>query len=165
MRNASLPRMPNVFLTVNHWEQEKFYSCVPACIRMVLDYHGINQQESFIRTVLGSSPVSATPVVNIARIVPQWDFDVFIGRVELAALKVILARNHLPIVVTDPFLMDYWKDTTVSLHAILVVGIDEDASEVHVNDPYFQTPQKASLTQFENEWSNRVVLTAVSAKS
>ena len=157
--------MPNVFLKVNHWEQETFYSCVPACVRMVLDHHGIKQQESNLRNLLGSSPVLATPVVNIARIAPQWNFDVSVGKVDLKALKVILARDHLPIVVTDPFLMDYWKDSTVSLHAILIVGIDEDASEVHINDPSFQTPQKASLTRFENEWTNRVVLTAVSAKS
>lgn len=132
---------------------------------MVLDHHGIKQQESNLRNLLGSSPVLATPVVNIARIAPQWNFDVSVGKVDLKALKVILARDHLPIVVTDPFLMDYWKDSTVSLHAILIVGIDEDASEVHINDPSFQTPQKASLTRFENEWTNRVVLTAVSAKS
>ena len=157
--------MPNVFIRVNHWEQETFYSCVPACVRMVLDYHGITQQEHTLRNLLGTTPVLATPVINIVRIVPQWNFDVALGKVDYQSLRVILARNRLPIIVTDPFLMDYWKDSTVSLHAILVVGINEDADEVYINDPYFQTPQKASLSQFENDWSSRVVLTAVSSKT
>jgi ABC-type bacteriocin/lantibiotic exporter with double-glycine peptidase domain len=158
--------MPNVFLKVNHWEQEKFYSCVRACVRMVLDYHGIGRTESSLYNLLGTTPVLATPVINVARIAPApWNFTVSIGKFDLKHLKVILAGNQLPIVFTDPFLMDYWKDTSVPLHAVLIVGIDADAGEVHINDPYYQIPQKASLATFESQWSNKVVHTAVVRKS
>lgn len=156
--------MPNVFLKVNHWEQEQFYSCLPACVRMILGYHGVTQQESSLYHLLGTSPVLATPVVNVARIAPQWDFEVSIGKFEIKHLKVILASNRLPIVVTDPFLMDYWEDATVSLHAVLIVGIDENSGRVFINDPFYPFPQVASLNYFDSQWSNKVVHTAIARK-
>ena len=76
----------------------------------------------------------------------------------------MLAGDRLPIVYTDPFLMDYWTDTSVPTHAVLIVGIDEEVGGVHINDPYFSSPQVASLKQFEIEWSNKVVHTVVTRK-
>ena len=87
-------------------------------------------------------------------------FEVSIGKFDLKYLKFMLAGDRMPIVYTDPFL----TDTSVPTHAVLIVGIDEEVGGVHINDPYFSSPQVASLKQFEIEWSNKVVHTVVTRK-
>ena len=43
-------------LSVPHFKQETAYTCLPACIRMVLAYLGQNFSEKFLAAALGTAP-------------------------------------------------------------------------------------------------------------
>jgi ABC-type bacteriocin/lantibiotic exporter with double-glycine peptidase domain len=47
--------MPNGWLSVAHCKQEP-YSCLVACVRMVLTYYGRDLTEGAVRQLLGTQP-------------------------------------------------------------------------------------------------------------
>ena len=56
--------MPSKWLKVRHCRQEFNYSCVAACVRMVLAHHGQNRTEAELRQLLNTPP-DGTPTRNL----------------------------------------------------------------------------------------------------
>lgn len=48
--------MPNGWLNVPHFRQEHEYSCLAACVRMVLAHYGDTQTEVELRSLLDTRP-------------------------------------------------------------------------------------------------------------
>jgi hypothetical protein len=51
--------MPSSWLNVPHFRQELEYSCVPACVRMVLAHYGDIRTEADLRLLLDTEPTGA----------------------------------------------------------------------------------------------------------
>jgi ABC-type bacteriocin/lantibiotic exporter with double-glycine peptidase domain len=148
--------MPSGSLNVPHYKQEFNYSCLAACVRMVLAYHGHQMAEADLRRLLGTGP-QGTPARNLLA-VASLGFDVQLACMNLAQLREALAAGLPPLVFVDTGPLDYWQ--TDCAHVAVVVGID-DAS-VYLNDPYFDTaPQQTSLTGFLRAWALNAHLTAI----
>src|ERR1700726_4458046 len=90
------PRMPNISLSVAHCRQELEYSCIAACVRMVLAFHGRSFAEAELRQLLDTKS-SGTQARNVQR-VASLGFDVQLGPSNLALLRAALAAGAPPIV-------------------------------------------------------------------
>src|SRR3712207_4617475 len=93
------PNMPTGWLNVTHYKQEFNYSCVAACVRMVLAYHGLNLSEAELRTLLDTRP-TGTRARNLLAVV-SLGFDVRLGTSNLARLRDALDAGLPPIVFID----------------------------------------------------------------
>ena len=76
--------MPNGWLNVPHFRQEFNYSCVAACVRMVMAHYGRNESEDNVRQPLGTTSrgTRAANVTNVA----QLGFNVRFGASNLPQL-------------------------------------------------------------------------------
>lgn len=141
--------MPADSLSVPHFRQEWPYSCVAACVRMVLAFYQHAFSEEDLRQLLGTGP-HGTRARNILQIV-TLGFDVQLGRSTLADLASALAAGTPPIVFLETSSLEYWQQRCD--HVAVVVGWDEGA--VLLNDPYFETaPQKTSSASFVQAWAS-----------
>src|SRR5262249_6568794 len=141
--------MPAVSLSVPHYKQEWPYSCVAACVRMVLAHYGQLRTEEEVRRLLGTRPhgTRAPAILQVATL----GFDVELGRSSLAELITALRGGVPPIVFVETTLLEYWKQRCD--HVAVVVGLEE--ATVSLNDPYFDiAPQQTSLASFRQAWGS-----------
>jgi ABC-type bacteriocin/lantibiotic exporter with double-glycine peptidase domain len=147
--------MPNGWLNVPHCKQEFNYSCVAACARMVLAYHGRDLSEADLRQLLNTQP-DGTRARNLTA-VASLGFDVQLDPSNLSQLREALGAGIPPIVFVDTGPLDYWQIDCA--HVAVVVGIND--TSVYLNDPFFDTaPQQTSLASFLQAWALNAHLTA-----
>src|SRR5438045_2932513 len=101
------PTMPVVSLSVPHFKQELPYSCVAACVRMVLAHYGHICTEGEMRQHLGTEPLG-TAARNLF-LVGALGFDIQISAFSLAQLGAALTAGVPPIVFVETSSLDYWK--------------------------------------------------------
>lgn len=148
--------MPSAWLSVMHHKQEFSWSCVAACVRMVLAYHGVYEDENVLCQLLGTTPIG-TRGRNVVRI-ESLGFKVHYGASRLSELQEALADNTPPIVFLRTGRLDYWPADEP--HAVVVVGMD--STTVYVNDPAFEVfPQRVSLANFLQAWATTGRLAAI----
>ncbi len=148
--------MPNNWLTVPHFQQEVEYSCVAACVRMVLAPYGDIRTEAELRSLLDTQP-TGTRAGNVMR-VSGSTFEVSLRPSNLAELQQVVADQQPPIVFLKTGALEYWSMDI--FHAAVLIGLD--ASTVAVNDPYLATaPQTTPLQSFERAWAETGQFTAL----
>lgn len=126
--------MQNVCIQKPHYRQQKNYTCVPASVRMLLAFHGIDRNESYLARML-KTKFYGTNVYNIKYIEDeQIGLKVRIRFLSLDELKQILSQNQPCIVPLRTKYLSYFPYDC--LHTLIVVGYD-DTSNILVNDPNF----------------------------
>src|SRR5688500_11718968 len=109
--------MSVVSLNVPHFKQEFPYSCLPACVRMVLAHCGHTCSEDELRQLLGTGP-QGTAARDILRVAPLG-FDVQLRFTNLGELSTALTAGTPPVVFvntgfsttgpsTVPMLWSWW---------------------------------------------------------
>ena len=140
--------MSIVSLNVPHYKQELPFSCVAACARMVLAYHGKICTKDELRQLLCTAEYG-TKARNIQRIA-SLGFDVQVETSNLAQLGTALDAGVPPIVFLETTFLEYWR--VPCDHVAVVVGLN--LATITLNDPYFDTaPQRAALTAFQSAWA------------
>jgi ABC-type bacteriocin/lantibiotic exporter with double-glycine peptidase domain len=140
--------MPSSSLNVPHFQQELDYSCVAACVRMVLAYYGDVRSEADVRTLLDTQP-TGTRAGNVMRLSGPA-FEVYLRPSNLAELQTLLADNLLTIVFLKTGALEYWSMDI--FHTAVLIGLN--AMTVALDDPYFAVaPQLTSLQGFEKAWA------------
>ena len=140
--------MPNGWLNVPLFRQEFNYSCVAACVCMVMAYYGHSESEDNVRQLLGTKP-RGTRAANVTNIV-QLGFDVRFGASNLSQLQAMLAANVPPIIFLLTGTLDYRE--TNEAHAVVLIGVD--TASAHLNGPFFDTfAQQTSLANFQQAWA------------
>lgn len=135
-------------LSVPHYKQEYTYSCLAACVRMVLAYYGRACAEDELRRLLGTSPhgTSARDIQRIAAL----GFDIPLRFTNLGELGTALTAGTPPIVFVNTGPLDYWSVDCA--HVLVVVGLN--LATVSVNDPMLDSgPQPTSLSGFQLAWA------------
>jgi|GEM_PF-7123394 len=59
--------MPNVYIKKPHYKQERDFSCIPACLKMVLEFFNKTVAEAELRTKLKTKPFG-THIITILAI-------------------------------------------------------------------------------------------------
>src|SRR5690349_4401965 len=99
--------MPSNSLNVPHFQQEVEYSCVAACLRMVLAYFNDRRAEADLRALLDTLP-TGTRAGNVMRLSGS-DYEVYLRPSNLAELHKALADNQPPIVFLKTGSLEYWQ--------------------------------------------------------
>jgi ABC-type bacteriocin/lantibiotic exporter with double-glycine peptidase domain len=128
------------------YKQEKSYSCVPACLRMVLAAQGQIVNESELRercdcTFLGTEALNAVDALRTMGFINSSKCTL-----RIAELIVELHAGLYPIVFVNLLPIDGINDP----HAIVVTAIDED--EVKVSDP-LQGERLLPRSTFDTAWA------------
>src|SRR5947209_8643372 len=105
--------MSVVSLSVPHFKQDQPFSCLAACVRMVLAHQGHLASEDEIRQLLGTSP-SGTSARDIQR-VAALGFDVQLRFTNLAELSAALRAGTPPIVFVNTCLVEHPNRTDFKL--------------------------------------------------
>ena len=136
-------------MNVPHFQQEREYSCLAACVRMVLAFYGNYRSEDDLRRLL-KTRVTGTSPANVMLNLPGIGFEALI----FDGFQTIL-RQHIsegtPCIVhlwTDP--LPHWQDAVV--HAVVVTDIAADT--VVLNDPVHAGPATpVPLDTFLQAWA------------
>jgi ABC-type bacteriocin/lantibiotic exporter with double-glycine peptidase domain len=140
--------MPGTWLQVRHFQQELEYSCVAACVRIVLAHFGEVREEADLRSLLDTQP-SGTRAGNIMWL-SSAEFAVFARSSTQADLEKALADNQPPIIFLKTGPLGYWSVDIA--HAVVLAGMDSQT--VALNDPFFaDAPQSTALSNFEKAWA------------
>ncbi len=143
------------WLNVPHFQQALEYSCVAACVRMVLAHHSDVRTEEELRLLLDTQPAGKR-ARNVMRISGPA-FEVYLRPSNLVELRQVLADNQPVIVFLQTGSLEYWSMDI--FHAAVLIGLD--STTVALNDPYFATaPQTTSLETFEKAWAQTGQLAA-----
>ena len=147
--------MSVVSLSVPHFKQEKPYSCLPACVRMVLAHYGRLVTEDELRQLMGTS-LHGTPARAVLQ-VAALGFDMQLRFTNLGELTAALRTGTPPIAFVNTGSLDYWSFDCA--HVLVVVGMD--VASVSVNDPTRDSgAQQTSLSGLHAAWAANRCLAA-----
>ncbi|MBN1352471.1 C39 family peptidase [candidate division KSB1 bacterium] len=90
--------MPNIFINKPHYKQETDISCIPACLKMLLEFFNIKVSEAELRTKLKTKP-SGTHIINILSLSEIYSIYAKIEFWSLEELKTYLNDNKIPCIV------------------------------------------------------------------
>ncbi|MBC8183604.1 hypothetical protein H8E88_21135 [candidate division KSB1 bacterium] len=133
------------------YRQEKPYSCIPACIRMILDYHDIIESESTLRFKC-KSKISGTHPLNAVACCKSYGLDCYIDNLDLTHLKNLLNDDILPIVNVLKSEAANWYS-----HCVIISNIEhEQIAIVDPEDGFHKFP----IIKFDELWSfsNRLAI-------
>ena len=80
-------------MNVPHFEQELSYSCLPACIRMVAAFYGIELSEAALRTLLKTRSAGTSPVQVMLRL-PEIGMSAQVQPSSLSMLQAHIAAGQ-----------------------------------------------------------------------
>lgn len=154
--------MPNVLLSVPHFEQSRDGTCLPACVQMVLSFWGDARTEATLSQLLGTKQYG-TPIRNAEKLHDK-QYDVFVGSLSRADLESYLTSGQPVIARVWTTMLDYWD--VVTSHVVVVVGYDNDKGVVFLNDPSFATaPIPVLWDAFLAAWAEYDEMAVVIAKA
>lgn len=131
--------MPVVSIKKPHHKQERSMSCLPACVKMLLDFLGESTEETTLRELLETTD-DGTAVISVLELNTSLpDVKVEIYNWSVASLRWYLETNRKPcIVAVRTTALPHWNKIII-LHAIVVHGFDNE--HLLINDPFFDEKQ------------------------
>ena len=130
-------------------KQETRYSCVPACLRMVLGSFGIDIPEGELRQRCDCTPYSGADALMVVDVARQFGFaGTRKHTMTLDELRVLLTDGHHPIVFVHLGPIDGIED----VHAVVVVGASQ--RQIIVLDP-LKGERSLPLQAFSTAWAMR----------
>ncbi len=119
-------------LQLPHFQQSAPGSCLPACVRMVLAYLGLERTEAEVGRILGareygtpSFAVQRLAVLGLRVVYGVWSIPQLLSALDAGQPVILFVRTGF---------LDYWQEDVA--HAIVVVGVTED-QQFWLHDPAF----------------------------
>jgi ABC-type bacteriocin/lantibiotic exporter with double-glycine peptidase domain len=136
-------------MNVPHLPQELDYSCLAACVRMVLAFYGSARTESELRGLLKTRPGGTSPA-NVLLRLPSLGFNAEFPDASLSYLQEQMLAGHPCIVHVWTLPLPHWKDKAI--HALVVCDVTEET--VWVNDPILASgPTAVPRETFMRAWA------------
>jgi len=131
--------------------QEKHYSCLPACLKMIFEYYGIRETELALR-VKCKSKVSGTHPLNAVECCRYYGLESYIDLINIEGLKNLLEIGIFPIVNIFKFEKDIWY-----VHSVIVHKIED--KQIEIFDPE-EGIMNMPIDKFDQLWqfADRVVI-------
>lgn len=136
-------------IPVPHFRQETPYTCLPACVRMVLAYLGNEQMESKLASAFQAVPDWGTLPEQVEATLMQWGYRVrWFENATLERLEQLQA-NQFPVIA---FLRAVdLPHGSGGLHAVVIVEIDDQF--ITYLDPASDDELKLTTNEFLRIWS------------
>lgn len=142
-----------VKLKVPFFRQENWYTCGPACLRMLLAYFGIDISEEELEKACGTTELGTTPT-QISTGASKSGMDAMATKnANLENLKRSLEEGSPIIVLIDPSYI--YGGIAGFGHFIVVVGIEGDKMIYHDPDPDISEGEfrRCEVEKFIKAWS------------
>ncbi len=139
-------------LRVPYHQQNRDYTCGPVCLRMVLEYYGVHEDEISLSMLCGTT-IAGTSLAEIARAAEHVGFhaDWKIHATQ-AEIRNALQQNRPVITMVDANVLHELETPTALGHTIVVFAITKEG--VHYHDPEEGRDQVVSLSRFSASWQN-----------
>jgi ABC-type bacteriocin/lantibiotic exporter with double-glycine peptidase domain len=144
--------MPKGSPTVPHKRQEHPWTCLPACVRMVLSHFGDERDEADVAQQLRctSSGTLFNEIVSLG----EWGYDVRIEQGTLSRLVAVIGEGVPVVVSVHTSHLPYCPLPPWGAHAVVIVGASRTGFTI--NDPDQPTGgTRISRVAFENAWAMR----------
>jgi len=139
--------MPDPWLPVPHYPQERPHSCLQACVRQVLAYLGCSVSEGELDRLFEAEDFGV-PGHRLQRLT-RWGYRVRYGPTSEAELRRLLGQQVPVITLVRTGFLGYWTEDVY--HAVVLVGLDD--SRAYLNDPRFdESPQRVARDAFLAAW-------------
>lgn len=136
-------------MNVPHFRQELDYSCLPACVRMVLAYYGDQRQEPELRRLL-KTRVTGTSPANVMLRLPDIGYEAVVVEASRSVLRTRIAAGEPCIAHVWTSSLPHWGEGV--LHAVVVTEISEEL--VWINDPVLDSgPTAIPQDAFFKAWA------------
>ncbi|MBI3922865.1 MAG: C39 family peptidase [Armatimonadetes bacterium] len=144
--------MPELFLKLPHLRQATEYTCLPACVRMVLAYHAVEMTEEEVVELLDTD-FTGTVAKNVHR-VSRFGFVTAIYRATCDDLYRHLGSGLPCIVLVHTIHFPQQAPDRSGRHAVVIVGLDDES--VYLHDPLAESgPTRMPLPSFHAAWQAR----------
>lgn len=137
-------------------KQGKSYSCMIACLKMVLEHYGVKESEKTLR-IKSKTKSYGTHPVNIVECAKSYGLDAYVSSLTFNKLRE-LTNQSVP-VITNILKSD---DDDFYVHSVVVYRIQKD--EVYLLDPEDGEVHLESHL-FERLWQNNDYTAIVIEKS
>jgi len=137
-------------LSVPYYKQNRYYTCGPVCMRMVLAYWGHESDEVSLSMLCGTDifGTSATQIANAAR---RLGFESeYASKYRFSALIRALRKGIPPIVAIAPDSLYLHSQRIHSKHAVVVLEIKR--SSVVFHDPEIGSYRTVTPAPFKEAW-------------
>jgi len=140
--------VPRFCIPIPHRQQERDYSCVPACVRMVLAFYGDQRAESELRALF-KTKVGGTSIANVIIRLPELGYTAIVLTATFYELEQLIRAGQPCIVQVWTGHLGYWDEAW--MHDLVVVGFDDD--QVLLHDPAFaDAPKAVARDEFMRAW-------------
>jgi ABC-type bacteriocin/lantibiotic exporter with double-glycine peptidase domain len=115
--------MPIGLLAVPHRAQEQPWTCVPACVRMILAYLGDQREESEIAGMVGTTP-RGTRLADLTDL-QSWGYDVSVIAGDVVTLERLIDGGVPAIISVHTSQLPYCPLPPWDAHAVVVIGTSQ----------------------------------------
>ncbi|MCU0645513.1 MAG: cysteine peptidase family C39 domain-containing protein [bacterium] len=121
-------------------KQEKSYSCMVACLRMVLEFYGVTEEEKTLR-IKSKTKFYGTHPIHIVECAKFYGFDAYAGSLTLNKLQELTDQN-IPVITNilkfdgDDFYIHSVVVYQMEQHTVYV--LDPEDGEKHMNKDLFE---------------------------
>lgn len=146
-------------LQVPHVDQDDDYSCVPACVKMVVQFHHQrnnslpNPTFDEIKRAIGTRPdgtmLDDVPKVNrlLKSATHKLEFT-FSERASFEEIEKELSEGR-PVIAW----LKKVNDRRIASHSVVIKEVSRETLTIAYEDPFYGQ-QASSITQFMGEWNN-----------
>lgn len=136
-------------MNVPHFQQELDFSCLPACVRMVLAFYGEQRPESELRRLL-KTRVTGTSPANVMMRLPDIGYEAYVFEASRSLLRRRIEAGEPCIAHVWTAALPHWNESVV--HAVVVTHVDDDT--VWINDPILDSgPTPIAQSAFWTAWA------------
>ena len=136
---------------VPYYKQEEWYTCGPACLRMLLKYFGTSASEEDVSKACGTTELGTTPL-QLVKGSKVFGFEAGAFKNEdLNYLKYTLENGNPVIVLLDAGIL--YGGIQGFGHFIVITGLDINNITYHDPDIPDGKNAKCSIDRFMQAWS------------
>lgn len=139
-------------IEVPYHKQEFWFSCLPACIKMLLGYYIIKVEEKELRRLFKTTVQGGTNWTDVVNGIKKFNIDfVYLKNQNFSKLKGLIEDGTPAVVSVDTRKLG---DFSHRQHTIVVIDIKE--SYITVHDPEKGPNMQIDVNEFINAWKDRL---------
>lgn len=137
-------------LAVPHFQQSTPYTCLPACVRMVLSFLGFEHTERELADAFGTVPLLGTPPENVVSALEEMGYHALWFENATAERLHALIEHQWPVIAL--LQASDLPDGVAGLHAVVITSLADD--QIAFLDPMQTSPTNMPETEFLQAWRN-----------
>ncbi len=160
-------------LTVPYFKQNRYYTCGPVCLRMVLAYWGYETDEVSL-TILCGTDVFGTSARHMMKAAQNLEFECeYRFKASYSALGAALSKRIPPIVAVNPNILHARPQRLYARHDIVLLDITrsgilyhdpEAGASLSVSPAIFKEAWQQAQKEVILVWPTQQILTRISRK-